>query len=101
MSEIKIPGISIPAIDSQSVQQPHKDAAGQGSFADAIKQALSEATKIQDDAEKAVEGFAKGEIKDIHTVVMAMQQADLSLQTMMQVRNKLITAYDEIMKMQV
>ncbi|MCE5312182.1 MAG: flagellar hook-basal body complex protein FliE [Nitrospiraceae bacterium] len=101
MSEIKIPGLSIPGISEQSVQQTQKEGTAQGSFADAIKQALNDATKIQDEAEKAVEGFAKGEIKDIHTVVMAMQKADLSLQTMLQVRSRLLTAYDDIMKIQV
>ncbi|MBN2654435.1 MAG: flagellar hook-basal body complex protein FliE [Nitrospirae bacterium] len=101
MSEIKIPGIPIQGISEPSAQQTQKNGSAQGTFADAIKQALNDATKIQEDAEKSVEGFAKGEINDIHTVVLAMQKADLSLQTMLQVRNKLMTAYEDIMKMQV
>jgi flagellar hook-basal body complex protein FliE len=42
-----------------------------------------------------------GEATDIHTAMIAVQQADVSFQMMMQVRNKLVSAYQEIMKLQV
>lgn len=71
------------------------------SFEAAIKDALKEVTAVQNEAEKAIEDFSKGEIKDIHTVVVAMEKADVSLQTLLQVRNKLLTAYEEILRMQV
>ena len=70
-------------------------------FESAINDALKEVTEIQNDAEKAIADFAKGDVKDIHTVVVAMEKADLSMQTMLQVRNKLLSAYEEIMRMQV
>jgi flagellar hook-basal body complex protein FliE len=41
-----------------------------------------------------------GESQDLHTTVIAMQKADLSFQLMMQVRNKIVEAYQEIMRMQ-
>ncbi|TAN44331.1 MAG: flagellar hook-basal body complex protein FliE [Nitrospirae bacterium] len=73
----------------------------EASFEDAIKDALKQVSEIQNEAEKAIEGFSKGEVKDIHTVVIAMEKADVSLQTLMTVRNKLLTAYEEVMRMQV
>jgi flagellar hook-basal body complex protein FliE len=42
-----------------------------------------------------------GEVQDVHSAMTAMQKADLSFQMMMQVRNKLIDAYHEVMRMQV
>jgi flagellar hook-basal body complex protein FliE len=42
-----------------------------------------------------------GESQDLHTTVIAMQKADLSFQMMMQVRNKIVQAYQEIMRMQI
>jgi flagellar hook-basal body complex protein FliE len=42
-----------------------------------------------------------GETQDLHTTLIAMQKADMSFQTMMQVRNKIIQAYTEIMRMPV
>ncbi|MDI6728948.1 MAG: flagellar hook-basal body complex protein FliE [Thermodesulfovibrionales bacterium] len=87
---------------SQGVAQPSKTTKKSGvSFEDAIKDALNEVSTIQNEAEKAIENFSKGEVKDIHTVVVAMEKADVSLQTLLQVRNKLLTAYEEIMRMQV
>lgn len=87
---------------AQGVAQTSKTAKTSGaSFEDAIKDALKEVSEIQNEAEKAIEDFSKGEVKDIHTVVVAMEKADVSLQTLLQVRNKLLTAYEEIMRMQV
>lgn len=77
------------------------DVKSNASFEAAIKDALKEVSQIQSEAEKAIEDFSKGEVKDIHTVVIAMEKADMSLQTMLQVRNKLLTAYEEITRMQV
>lgn len=97
MSEIsKIGDISniIPEIS-----KPGKQGGG-ASFEDAIKDALKETSTVQNEAEKAIEDFAKGDVKDVHTVVIAMEKADMSMQTLMQVRNKLMTAYQEIMRMQ-
>jgi flagellar hook-basal body complex protein FliE len=71
------------------------------SFEDAIKEALKDVSQIQNDAEKAIAGFANGEVKDIQTVVVAMEKADLSLQTLLSVRNRLISAYQQISSMQV
>lgn len=71
------------------------------SFEDAIKNALNEVSAVQNEAEKAIQDFAKGEVKDIHAVVIAMEKADMSMQTLLQVRNRLLTAYEEIMRMQV
>lgn len=68
------------------------------SFEQAIKDAIKDVSAVQDDAEKAIENFSTGEVKDIHTVVLAMEKADMSFQTLMSVRNKLLSAYEEIMR---
>lgn len=88
---------------TQGISQASKQGAkaGGASFEDAIKAALQEVSEVQNTAEKAIEDFSKGEVKDIHTVVVAMEKADVSLQTLLQVRSKLLTAYDEIIRMQV
>jgi flagellar hook-basal body complex protein FliE len=97
MDEIKKIGETAQGI-AQTLKVGGKSGA---SFEDAIKDALKEVSEIQNEAEKAIYNFAKGEIKDIHTVVIEMEKADISLQTLLQVRNKLLTAYEEIMRMQV
>jgi len=89
MNEIKITGDLL-----QGISQPSKTGQKNGA-------SFEDASDVQNNAEKAIEGFSKGEVKDIHTVVIAMEKADVSLQTLLQVRSKLLTAYDEIIRMQV
>ncbi|MBZ0156332.1 MAG: flagellar hook-basal body complex protein FliE [Alphaproteobacteria bacterium] len=97
MSEIQ----KIGEISPQGTEVSRANKQGGASFEDAIKDAMKETSEIQSEAEKAIEDFSKGEVKDIHTVVIAMEKADLSMQTLMQVRSKLLTAYEEIIRMQV
>jgi flagellar hook-basal body complex protein FliE len=96
MEEIKKIGGIVQNISHSKIEQ--KTGA---SFENAIRNALQEVSAVQNEAEKAIQDFAKGEVNDIHTVVIAMQKADMSMQTLLQVRNRLITAYEEIMRMQV
>ena len=74
---------------------------GSLSFDTAIKDALRDVSEIQNKADKAIEDFSKGDVQDIHTVVLAMEKADMSMQTLLQVRTKLLNAYNTIMAMQV
>ena len=55
--------------------------------------------KVQ--ANQSVENFLAGKNEDVHTAVLATQRADLSFELFMQVRNKVVSAYQEIMRMQV
>lgn len=68
-------------------------------FADVLKEALGEVNEMQIDAEKAVEDLLTGKRDDVSRVLLAVQKADLAFETMMQIRNKLLEAYQEIMRM--
>lgn len=70
------------------------------SFEKALKDAIKEASQVEQEVQQAIEAFSKGEIS-IHQVVVAMEKADMTLQTLIQVRNKVLTAYEEISRMQV
>ena len=74
---------------------------GSLSFDTAIKDALKDVHDVQDKADKALEDFSKGNVQDIHTIVLAMEKADMSMQTLLQVRTKLLNANNSIMAMQV
>ena len=52
-------------------------------------------------ASQAVDALVTGQSTNIHQTMVALQQADVSFQLMMQVRNKLVTAYEEIQRMQI
>jgi len=71
------------------------------SFADTLKQALGEVNRLQVEADQASVALVTGGAKDLHQVVIATEKAGLALQLAIQVRNKVLEAYQEIMRMQV
>ncbi len=71
------------------------------SFADTLSDAITKVNEMQQVADVKMEKLATGEIKNIPEVMIATEKADIALRLMVQVRNKIIDAYQEIMKMQV
>lgn len=74
---------------------------GQKSFADTLKEAVASVNQDQKVADVKMQELATGQTHSIHDVMLAAEKADVSLRLMTQVRNKIIEAYQEIMKMQV
>lgn len=71
------------------------------SFNEIIKSSIADVDKLQKDSDNAVRNLATGEEKDIHKTMITMEKAEISFQLMMSVRNKIITAYETIMRMQI
>lgn len=71
------------------------------SFSDSLTKALDEVNSLQSNADNAVEKMASGNAQDIHQVMVAFEQARLSMQMLVEVRNKIVDAYQEISRMQV
>ncbi len=76
-------------------------AAGGEGFKEVVESYLKEVNDLQQQADKAVFELASGRTDNLHQVVAAISEADLSFRLMMQIRNKLLEAYKEIMRMQV
>jgi len=70
-------------------------------FSGSVKKALSEVNELQGEADMFAQKLAAGESVEIHQAMIAMQKASTALQFTVQVRNKVIEAYQEIMRMQV
>lgn len=87
--------------DPAPVAQPAPNGHGGAGFQDALKEAISSINDIQQGANQAVDALATGQSQNIHQAMIALQQADISFQLMMQIRNKLVTAYEEIQRMQI
>lgn len=71
------------------------------SFSDTLNQAVRDVNTLQGEAGKAVQRMVSGEETDIHNVMIAVEKAKTSFELLMEVRNKTIEAYREIMRMQV
>ena len=70
-------------------------------FKDILYKALHEVNQAQHRADDAVRRLATGETDNVHQVMVALEEASISLQFSLQVRNKVIEAYQEIMRMQI
>lgn len=90
---------SIPeTFGSSPVKQGSK---GEQGFSDILKNAVESVNSMQHEAGRLEDAVAKGENVNIHQAVIAGEKAGLSFRLLMQVRNKMIDAYQEVMRMQV
>ena len=74
---------------------------GEKTFAQTLKDAVSEVNQLQKVSDVKSQELATGKTQNISEVMIAAEKADISLRLMVQVRNKIIEAYQEMMKMQV
>ena len=72
-----------------------------GKFMETLQQTMDQVQGAQSDAQGQVAELLNGNGADLHRAMIAVEKADLSFQLMMQVRNKIVQAYQEIMKSQV
>ena len=85
--------LGIPAL------QPAPGSAGQ-SFSSVLSAAIGRVQQSQNAADESIDKFLSGQDEEIHKVALAAQQAELSFDLFLQVRNKVISAYQEVMRMQ-
>ena len=71
------------------------------SFLSKLKDAIRDVDELQKESDSAAVDLATGHNKNIHEAMIAMEKADLALRTVTAVRNKILDAYHEIMRMQV
>ena len=70
-------------------------------FSRVIKETIESVNKQQVEADKSAAGLASGQHSNIHEVMIKMEEAEISLRLMVQMRNKVVEAYQEIMRMQI
>jgi flagellar hook-basal body complex protein FliE len=70
-------------------------------FKDFLKKAVSDVNATQLDGTAAIQNLATGGSENLHDVMMAMEKASLTLQYAIQVRNKLLEAYQSVIQMQI
>ncbi|OVE76300.1 flagellar hook-basal body complex protein FliE [bacterium E08(2017)] len=79
---------------------PADEAQGDLSFKDLLKGLVDQVDSLQKDADQAIEGLVTGETTNIHDVTIKTQEAGIAFDLMMEIRNKLLDAYNKIIKMQ-
>src|SRR5271169_6314545 len=69
-------------------------------FKDVLSSAMKEVEGARANANQSIQHFLSGDGEDLHSTILASQRADLEFQMFLQVRNKVVSAYQEVMKMQ-
>lgn len=83
------------------VQAIQSGSPAQGGFSSVLTGALNTVDALQKNAEAEIGRFLRGEGVDLHQAALAQQQAQLGFELFLQVRNKAVQAYQEIMRMQI
>ncbi|MFN4189655.1 MAG: flagellar hook-basal body complex protein FliE [Pseudothermotoga sp.] len=79
---------------------PTSQKKSEGDFADILKNAIEKVNQIQKNAEQMSADFALGKISNIHEVIIEAEKATIALRLTNEVRNRIVQAYQEIMRMQ-
>lgn len=101
MAEIPRIGNLPGQIPNEIPRQDDRDKAEKGSFGETLKGLVGDVDRMQKTAEETTKRMLTGEIEDVHQVMVAMEEAQTSFQLMMEIRNKIVDAYKEVMRMQV
>jgi flagellar hook-basal body complex protein FliE len=80
---------------------PKAPTVGEPSFGSVLAQSIHKVDQLQREAEAASKQLAAGDQKDIHQTMIAIEKADIAMNLMLQVRNKLLTAFDDVRRMQI
>ncbi len=90
----------LPRIDPKLIESAVSEPSGnRGEFFKTLNGVMGEVAQLQTDAEKQVASLLGGNGVDVHSAMIAIEKADLAFELMVQVRNKIVQAYQEISRM--
>ena len=98
---LKLPSVAPPIQGINTVTESQKQNFESGGLRRTFEKLLQDVNQQQLNAEAKQVELLVTDNKDIHGTMLALEKADLSLRLMLQVRNKLVSAYEEVMRMQV
>jgi len=100
---MNIPGLSLLRQDTlvQGTRAAGMQAEEQTSFRDIMMKALKEVSGLEKQADSITEDFIAGRTDSIHSVLIAAEKASISLELIVEIRNRVLDAYNEIMRMQI
>ena len=102
VNPVSVSQIGTGSPDSQSAKGVgNSEAEGSVSFRDVLEKSLGEVNNLQHIAEQKIQKFATGEVTDLREVMVAAEEANLAFQFTLEIRNKIVEAYQEISRLQV
>ncbi|MBY0504934.1 MAG: flagellar hook-basal body complex protein FliE [Bryobacteraceae bacterium] len=87
--------------DTIGAAKPASEAGNEESaFGGILKQAIQQVTGAAQQADESLNSFLRGESEEVHKVALDAQRAEISMEMFLQMRNKVVQAYQEVMRMQ-
>ena len=83
------------------IGQPATGGSRSGAFQSVLSDAIGRVEQFQQNSQSTIERFLSGEDEEVHKVALASQQAEIALDLFLQMRNKVVSAYQEVMRMQI
>ena len=83
----------------QQAVRPNSTRISGSAFADSLKEAINKVDHLQKETDVTQAAYARGADVDLHEVLIQVEEAELAFKTMMEVKNKQVEAYQEIMRM--
>jgi len=99
MNGIKITPQQMPSLPQ--LQKPKAGGEGQDSFGDLLKNAVNNVENLQAEATEAQDKLVSGEAAELHQVMIAAEKAGLSFDLLLEIRRRLVDAYQELIRMPV
>ena len=100
MAPILPVNLTIPPISTPAAAAPAPSSAG-AAFGSVFDDAIAKVESFGQNAQASINSFLSGEGEELHQVAIKTQEAELSFDLFLQMRNKVVNAYQEVMKMQV
>ena len=88
----------IPGIESAGIGQAEE--APESNFKDMLAESINKVNGLMNESDKAIEDLVTGKSANMHHTLIALQKADVSFRMLLEVRNKVMNAYSEVMRMQ-
>ncbi len=92
---------SISPVSLASVKETTAAKSEGNDFLTVLKASLNDVNNMQIKGDKALKDIATGEVKDLHQAAIAIDKAEISMKMMLEVRNKALSAYKEILRTQI
>ena len=100
MNDLTISNLQTILPDGDAIKKQTTDDSS-SPFSEFVKRSLADVNRQVVDADQAANDLATGKNQDIHNTMISMQKAEISFELVMQIRNKLMSAYDEIRRMSI
>jgi flagellar hook-basal body complex protein FliE len=101
MSNISTSELLLNKVNNNQSESSKIDKNSGESFADTLKDSISKLNELQEDKDKAMSDIATGQVKNLHQAAIAIDKAEVSMKLALEIRNKAISAYKELLKTQI